>query len=92
MRSSSPLVNAQQPQGAERAFGGTVVERVAAGSYTYVAVATADTTRWVATLGVAPAPGAEVRVQSFGAANNFHSRRTNRDFARLLFGTVKPQQ
>lgn len=86
----NPLSSAASPGSSERRFEGSVVERLSAGGYTYVAVADAGVARWVATMGDAPPAGAAVRVEAFAASDDFHSPRLDRDFDRLLFGTVEP--
>ncbi len=87
---SNPLADAAQPDASERTFGGVVAERLRAGGYSYVRVDGDDAQRWVATMGEAPPLLAAVRVKTYGASDDFHSRRLDRDFSRLLFGTVQP--
>ncbi len=67
-------------------FRGEVVERLHAGSYTYLQVATGDGHRWVVTMG--KAPDGLVEVRSMGTQKNFHARRLDRDFDELVFGIV----
>lgn len=87
---SNPLSSSASPSRRERLFEGSVVERLAAGGYTYVAVSDEGVARWVATMGDAPQMGVAVRVEAFAASDDFHSPRLDRDFDRLLFGTVEP--
>lgn len=81
--------------GAERLrFEGRVVERVNAGSYTYLQIERAEGTRsWVVTL--ASSQGARsrapnVRVVAMGYADRFVSKRLNRSFDGLYFAVVRP--
>ncbi len=89
-KSANPLSAAGSPAPGERGFEGAVLERLSAGGYTYVAVSDAGVPRWVATLGGAPQTGTQVRVEAFAASTDFHSPRLDRNFDRLLFGTVEP--
>jgi hypothetical protein len=68
---------------------GRVVERLRAGSYSYLRLKNGDKAeRWVATMGAGQPPGAEVRVLIFGEAAKFASPRLSRTFQHLLFGMV----
>ncbi|HEX6244305.1 MAG TPA: hypothetical protein VFZ61_25485 [Polyangiales bacterium] len=69
---------------------GTVVERIKAGGYTYLALSTPEQRdrRWVVTLGRGEPLGAEVKVRSFGRRLQFYSRRLDRTFPELTFGIV----
>ncbi len=73
-----------------RQFEGTVAEVVAAGSYAYVRVDRGDQAVWVVTMGSAPALDARVAVKGMGERHDFHSRRLDRTFDHLIFGTFKP--
>ena len=67
-------------------FDGGVIERLAAGSYTYLRVAGDDgEERWIVVVGEGEAPGVRVRVRSFGARSAFHSKRLERSFDLLHF-------
>ena len=87
---SNPLTTASTPDRAEQAFAGVVGRRLRAGGYSYVRVDDRDAQRWVATMGDAPSVDTRVEVQAYAAADDFHSRRLQRDFSRLLFGSVHP--
>lgn len=80
-----PVTTAPAP-GDER-FRGRVLERLPAGPYTYLHVATAAGPRWVVTMGAAPQVDT-VEVRNMGTQKNFHARRLGRDFAELVFGIV----
>lgn len=80
-----PVTTAPAP-GDER-FRGRVLERLPAGPYTYLYVATAAGPRWVVTMGAAPQVDT-VEVRNMGTQKNFHARRLGRDFAELVFGIV----
>ncbi|WP_437964189.1 hypothetical protein WMF04_31315 [Sorangium sp. So ce260] len=67
---------------------GRVEERLPAGSYTYLAVRTAESLTWAVTVGDAPPPGTPVQVRSMGRKTNFHSSRLSRTFPELVFGVV----
>ncbi len=79
-----PSPNAPAP-GDER-FRGRVLERLPAGPYTYLHIATDVGARWVVTMGAAPEGAVEVR--NMGTQRNFHARRLGRDFDELVFGIV----
>lgn len=68
---------------------GRVEERIAAGSYTYLAVRS-DTNAlvWAVTLGEGAPAGSPVRVRSMGRRTNFYSRRLGKTFDELVFGIV----
>ena len=83
---TGPPVMAPPVAGDER-FTGRVLERLPAGPYTYLHVATAERERWVVTMGAAPATD-EVEVRNMGTQRNFHARRLGRDFDELVFGIV----
>ena len=86
----SPLVDARTPAPSERAFAGVVTSRLDAGGYTYVAIDRDDGgSAWVATMGGGPDVGRRVDVEAFAASEDFHSRRLDRRFARVLFGVVR---
>lgn len=71
-------------------LNGRVVERLSAGSYTYLSVKTVDGPLWVVTLGDGEAVGTAVTVKSFGIRREFRSRRLERTFDELRFGIVRP--
>lgn len=83
-----PLAEMTPPAPGEQTFAGVVEERLAAGSYTYLAVRTDDALRWVATMGDGAALGARVQIKSMGTRTDFHSRRLDRTFSELVFGVV----
>ncbi len=74
------------PAPGDERFRGRVLERLPAGPYTYLRVATDTGPRWVVTMGAAPDGAIEVR--NMGTQKNFHARRLDRDFAELVFGIV----
>lgn len=74
------------PTPGDERFTGEVQERLAAGPYTYLRVATAAGPRWVVTMGAAPDGAVEVR--NMGTRHNFHARRIGREFDELVFGIV----
>lgn len=80
-----PVTTAPAP-GDER-FTGRVLERLPAGPYTYLHVATAAGARWVVTMGAAPTTD-RVEVRNMGTQSNFHARRLGRRFDELVFGIV----
>lgn len=87
---SNPLATAQAPAQAESNFVGVVRERLPAGSYAYLAVDDAGTRRWVATMGAGAPSGTQVQVRAYAVADDFHSRRLDRRFDRVVFGAVEP--
>jgi hypothetical protein len=87
---TGPPVMAPPVAGDER-FTGRVLERLPAGPYTYLHVATAERERWVVTMGAAP-PTDEVEVRNMGTQRNFHARRLGRDFDELVFGIVAARE
>jgi hypothetical protein len=81
--------------GSERVhFEARVVERLRAGSYTYLLVERATGRRsWVVTLSTSA--GAEpatqtVKITAMGYASHFHSKRLARQFDGLYFAVVRP--
>lgn len=88
--SANPLAEAAAPTDADRNFAGQVVERLDAGGYTYVAVDRGEgRSTWVATMGRGAEVGSRVRVEGFGVKEDFHSRRLDRRFDRIVFGVVE---
>lgn len=83
---TGPPTTAAPAPGDER-FTGTVLERLPAGPYTYLNIATVAGPRWVVTMGAAPA-SETVEVRNMGTRSNFHARRLGRDFDELVFGIV----
>jgi hypothetical protein len=79
-------------------FEGRVLERLAAGSYTYFRIERRDGTRdWVVTLAaktlssaLEAQPNAQVRVVAVGYAEHFTSKRLSRSFDGLYFAVVRP--
>ncbi len=79
------------PAPSSERLDGVVSERLEAGGYTYLRVRpSAGAPVWVVTMGAGSRVGARVRVTSFGEQRQFHSRRLNRDFDRVLFASVTP--
>lgn len=75
------------PEADDLRFHGRVQERLLAGPYTYLNIATDAGPRWVVTMGAAPRADL-VEVRNMGVAKNFHARRLGRDFEELVFGIV----
>lgn len=85
LRGASPLAD-------DGLFSAVIVERVAAGGYTYVRLKTEQGEhRWLATMGDGEAPGVQVAVHAYSSREDFHSRRTGMTFDRLLFGSIEPE-
>ena len=76
----------QAPAVGDERFTGRVLERLPAGPYTYLQVATEGGARWVVTMGAAPE--GVVEVKNMGIRKQFHARRLGRDFDELVFGIV----
>ena len=85
---SIPLAEMTPPAADEKTFAGVVEERLAAGSYTYLAVRTDSALRWVATMGDGAPLGARVQIENMGTRTDFFSRRLDRTFPELVFGVV----
>ena len=68
-------------------FTGRVRERLPAGPYTYLHVATDTGDRWVVTMGAAPAADL-VEIRNMGTQKNFYAHRLRREFDELVFGIV----
>jgi hypothetical protein len=88
---ANPLFGAAEPAATERTFAGRVLERLPAGGYSYLAVDRGDSSppTWVATMGRGAEVGTRVRVEGFAAQDQFHSRRLDRRFDRIVFGVVE---
>lgn len=76
----------EAPAAGDERFTGLVLERLPAGPYTYLQVATEQGARWVVTMGAAPEGAVEVR--NMGIRKHFHARRLGREFDELVFGIV----
>jgi hypothetical protein len=76
----------ETPVAGDERFTGLVLERLPAGPYTYLQVATERGARWVVTMGAAPEGAVEVR--NMGVRKHFHARRLGREFDELVFGIV----
>lgn len=76
----------EAPAAGDERFTGRVLERLPAGPYTYLQVATDSGARWVVTMGAAPE--GQVEVRNMGTRKQFHARRLGRDFDELVFGIV----
>lgn len=86
---ASPLGTLDPPAPGAAELSGTVVERLAAGRYHYLRIRSADTDRWIATMGAGADVGARVVVRSFGLRRDFDSPRLGRRFDELTFGSVR---
>lgn len=85
----SPLLGISVPSLEESEIDGVIRDVVRAGPYRYVEVVDGrGSARWIATLSVSAGPGDSVHVKSFGARDDFYSKRLGRRFERLLFGMV----
>lgn len=93
-RPLGPLSDFALPAGERMRFEGHVVQRLAAGSYTYLEVEKAGGERsWVVTLSSsrgARAGAGGVRVVAVGFADHFVSKRLGRSFDGLYFAAVHP--
>lgn len=93
-RPLGPLSTFALPDGERLRFEGRVVQRLTAGSYTYLEIERAEGERsWVVTLSSsrgARAGAGDVRVTAMGFADHFVSRRLGRSFDGLYFAVVKP--
>jgi hypothetical protein len=88
--SGNPLVRYALEPSARFGFSGRVEERLPAGSYLYLRVRDpAGARHWVATLTSTASAADEVQVRIFARSEDFHSKRLDRDFSPLLFGTVR---
>lgn len=93
-RPLGPLSTFALPDGERLRFEGRVVQRLTAGSYTYLEVERAEGERsWVVTLSSsrgARAGADGVQVTAMGFADHFVSKRLGRSFDGLYFAVVKP--
>jgi hypothetical protein len=93
-RPLGPLSGFALPAGERMRFEGQIVQRLAAGSYTYLEVERAEGERsWVVTLSSsrgARARAGDVRVVAMGFADHFVSKRLGRSFDGLYFAVVQP--
>lgn len=72
-------------------IAGRIEERIAAGSYVYLAVRDRDDAlRWAVVMGSAPDAGADVVLTSMGKHARFHSPRLGREFDELHFAVLSP--
>jgi len=70
-------------------LGGSVLEVLQAGGYTYLRVdAGAEGARWVVVLAQQASVGDEVVIRPYGQLSHFASKRTGRTFDSLLFATL----
>lgn len=73
----------------KQTIAGRIEERLAAGSYVYLAVRDRDDAlRWAVVLGDAPAEGADVVLTSMGRHEGFRSPRLRREFSELHFAIL----
>jgi hypothetical protein len=87
----NPFAEVEPPRPDQAELAGAVVERLAAGSYTYLAVSVDDgAPRWVVTMKPGFAVGDRVHVKNMGTRRDFHSKRLGRTFDELVFGVVRP--
>lgn len=92
---ASPLATYGLPAADRIRFGGRVVERLAAGSYTYLQIERREGDRsWVVTLSDSTGAAAgidDVDVIAVGRAEHFTSKRLRRRFDDLYFAVVRPR-
>jgi hypothetical protein len=92
---ASPLATYGLPEADRIRFGARVVERLVAGSYTYLEVERAHGDRaWVVTLSDSAGAAAgidDVDVIAVGHARDFASKRLKRRFDDLYFAVVRPR-
>jgi len=87
--SVNPLATLQRDTRDSEPSVGRVEQRLAAGSYSYLALRLDDgELRWLVTLGKGESVGTRVRSRSFGHRTDFYSRRLQRTFPVLAFGFV----
>lgn len=88
---SNPFAAHALPPDQQGWLDGWVEERLVAGSYVYLRVRTTAPAgvTWVASLAMTTPDRPHVRVLVLGRAEQFHSRRLQRDFEPLLFGAVR---
>ncbi len=69
---------------------GQIIERLRAGTYTYLALDTgADEPAWVVVMGRNVADvGERIRVNTMATRKDFHSRKLDRRFERLIFASI----
>ena len=87
----NPFAEVDPPRPGEAELVGEVRERLAAGSYTYLAVSDASgAARWVVTMKRGFSVGDRVQVKNLGTRRDFHSKRLGRRFDEVVFGVVRP--
>ncbi|MBL9027181.1 MAG: hypothetical protein JNL21_33610 [Myxococcales bacterium] len=87
----NPFAEVEPPRPDQAELVGTVVERLPAGSYTYLALSGDDgRPRWVVTMKRGFSVGDRVHVKNMGTRRDFHSKRLGRAFDELVFGVVRP--
>jgi hypothetical protein len=70
-------------------FDGSVVERLSAGPYTYLRVASDEgIDRWIVVVGHGEELGTRIGTRSFGARSQFFSKRLDRTFDELHFALI----
>jgi len=80
------------PSGGQKAdltVAGKVLERIDAGPYSYLRLATKDGERWAAVPKCELKEGDEAVVSNAMAMDGFESKTLNRKFARIVFGTLQ---
>jgi hypothetical protein len=86
----NPLGRFGLSAGTPRTLTGRVLERLRAGSYTYLRVRTASgSDHWIAALSRGISTSDAVAVKVFADAATFESRRLSRTFSPLYFGFVR---
>ena len=95
MQEGNPLAIYGLPAADRIRFAGRVVERLVAGSYTYLEIERAAGDRaWVVTLTTSEGAALgidDVNVVAVGHARNFESKRLRRRFDDLYFAVVRPR-
>jgi hypothetical protein len=85
-----PLASLGPESRDRRTIAGRPVERLRAGSYTYLRVEDDQgQRRWVVTLGRVPEGAARVEARTLARASDFQSKRLRRRFDELFFATVR---
>src|SRR3954465_9053320 len=88
-RAHNPLAQLVRDAIDDQPIEGLVEQRLAVGSYTYLALRTrSEQPLWAVTMGSGAPPGARVKVRIMGHSEQFYSRRLDRTFSPLVFGIV----
>jgi hypothetical protein len=92
LASGPPTFLAAAVTSAPAPFTGTIDEVLDVPGYTYAHVIDdTEEGRWTVTLGRDLAVGTVVDVRPFGALEDFHSKRADRNFDHMIFATLAPR-